>query len=175
MISDITFGGLLLGFCAWCSNIWPGIETWPRAALSRFVWWALPFACIALEQDVPWDHAFYLGLAAWVGAWIPHTDMPDVRDDWRALLGDVAVAVLRAASLLAIPTAVFWYCGAFWFAMAYAIGSVVPAILLADKLPHGMRGMRTERQVAGVLFGAMVGMCVAAAIAIDVPTVDYLN
>ena len=129
---------------------------------------------IAVEQGVAWDHAVYLGTAAWLGAWIPHTEMPDVRTYWTSMLGDVAVAVARAVALLAAPAMVFWSCGAFWFAMVWAAGSVVPAILAGNMLPHRWAGLRTERQMAGMLFGCAVGLCVAAAIAIDVPTPDLL-
>ena len=37
-MGDILFGGVILGVSAWASNIWPGVETWWRAAVSRFVW-----------------------------------------------------------------------------------------------------------------------------------------
>lgn len=171
----LALSAAILGTAAWGSNIWPGIETWWRAALSRVIWWGAPFAAIALVNDAPWGHAACLGAAAWCGAWLPHSAMVDVRTHWAAMLSDLAMSVLRAVVLLALPAGVFWLCGTYWLAMIAAAGGVVPSILAGSLLPHRWRGLATERQVAGVVFGASVGFWVAAAILIPDALPDRLQ
>ena len=173
-VLTIGMAAMLLGSAAWASNIWPGVATWRTAALSRLLWWGLPFSGIALLCDVPLDHAVWLGSAAWVGAWVPHTEMPDIRSHPDEMLANLAIVVLRVAALLSFPAAVFWVCGAFWFAMVLAVAAVLPCILLANLGDVDLPGLRTRRQVAGALFGASTGLWVAVAIIVPDPLVDHL-
>lgn len=167
---------VLMGAACWASNIWPGRENLWRGAVSRLLWWAVPFFLIALICDVPLSHAAILGGAAWVGAWIPHTEMPDIRTHSAAMLVDLVLVLVRVATLLACPAAVFWLCGAFWFGMVMAVALVLPCILAANTslAPAGWPGLATSRQVAGVLFGMTTGACVAMCILVPDPMMDRL-
>ncbi len=154
---------LMTGAC-WVSNLWPGVETWRRAAASRLVWWGLPFTLVAWMNGAPLDNAAYLGLAAWAGAWVPHVRIPDVNGHWPAVVAEAVIVLLRVAALLAPPACVFWLCGAYWPAMLFAAGSAAACMQAAVALPHGWPGLRDARQVSGVLFGTCVGFWLAVAV-----------
>lgn len=167
-------GALILGSAGWGSNIWPGVETWPRAALSRLVWWATPFALIAFSNDVSPSHALWLGTTAWLGAWIPHASMPDADSKQEKMVLDLGIVVLRVTGLLLLPAATFWLCGAYWFAMICAVASVIPCVLVGNLVTLPWAGVRTKQHVAGVLFGASTGMWVSVAINAPTPWMDRL-
>ena len=168
-------GAVILGFSSWGSNIWPGRHALWRAAVSRLLWWGGPFGLIAILNDVSPYHALWLASAAWLGAWIPHTEMPDVASQQSKMMVDLGVVVLRVTGLLLLPTATFWVCGAYWFAMICAVASVIPCVLIGNimvTLP--MFGLRTKQQIAGVLFGLATGMWISVAINAPTPWADRL-
>lgn len=167
-------GAAILGLAAWGSNIWPGVETWWRAAVSRLIWWGGPFGLIAVLNDVSPTHALWLGTAAWLGAWIPHTEMPDLGSKQAVMMLDLGIVVLRAAGLLLLPTATFMLCGAYWFAMVCAVASVVPCVLVGNLVTLPVPGLRTKRQTAGALFGLTTGIWISVAINAPTPWVDRL-
>lgn len=168
-------GAVILGFASWGSNLWPGIHSWRRAALSRVLWWGGPFGLIALVNAVEPTHALWLAGAAWLGAWIPHTDMPDVGSKQSKMMLDLGIVVMRVAGLLLLPAATFWLCGAYWFAMVCAVVSVIPCVLVANLVTLPWVGLRTKRHMAGVLFGLATGIWISVAINAPTPWVDRLN
>lgn len=165
---------LILGTCAWASNIWPGIENWSQAAVSRLLWWGGPFAVIAAINGADWDHAIYLGLAAWLGAWIPHTAMPDIRSYSTDMLVDLGLVVVRVLALLALPTGLFWLSGAFWPAMICATAGALPCVMIGILVTPPLPGLRTPGQVSGVLFGLSTGAWIAVAILAPTLMTDHL-
>ena len=165
----------LMGLATWASNIWPGEGSFARAALSRAVWWGIPFGLVVWLNGAPPGNAALLGVAAWLGAWVPHTaSLPNSNVHWLMALVDLAVLVLRVVALLTPPTVVFWLCGANWAAMVVAAAVPTLCVLLAQVLPHGWPGLRDVRQVAGVLFGVSTGFWLAVAVWVPTTSPDLL-
>ena len=173
--AQAVLAGALLGGCCWAANLWPGTQTWRQAAVSRLFWWALPFGSIAVLNGASPGHALWLACAAWAGAWIPHTAMPDTRSGAGEMLTDAAVVVLRCLALLAPPAAVFWTCGAFWVAMAAAAFGAMPCVLLGNLVTLPLPGLRNKRHMAGALFGVSTGVWIVIAIMAPTPGIDRLN
>jgi hypothetical protein len=174
-VNHATLSALVLGGAAWASNIWPGISTLPTRMLSRLIWWAVPFVLIAMINGAPFTHAVWLGSAAWVGSWVPHVEMPDTEVYWPTMLTDVFIVLLRVAILLAGPAAVFWLCGAAWFSMVSATACSALCVLGGNAISGSLRGIRTKREITGVLFGAQVGVWLTVAILLPTPMPDGLQ
>ncbi len=165
---------LMLGLCAWASNAWPGDSSLWRAALGRFVWWGLPFGVIVLMNDAPLGNACIMAVAAWLGAWIPKVECPDIRVHWTEMTADLVVLLCRTAALLALPAAVFWLCGASWEMMVLAATGVIPCVYAGNAV-HGIgRGLHVPGEVANVLLGADVGFWLTVAVMVPTPWRDYL-
>ncbi len=173
-ILSCLFGALILGLASWGSNVWPGVKTLWRAAVSRLIWWGASFGIIAILNEASSSHALWMGTAAWLGAWIPHASMPDVESKQEKMMLDLAIVVMRVAGLLLLPTATLWMFGAYWFAMVCAVASVVPCVLVGNLVQLPWAGVRTKQQMANVLFGASTGMWISVAINAPTPWVDRL-
>ncbi len=164
----------LMGLVCWASNIWPGVETWPRAAVSRLLWWGGPFGLIVWLNGAPVIDSLVLAAAAWLGAWVPHVEFPDIDAHWTSVAGEAAVVLIRVAALMTPPAAVFWLCGAYWPAMLFAAASASPCMWSATSLPHRWPGLADEKQVSGVLFGLATGFWLAVAVWTPTPAPDLL-
>ena len=172
MLAALTSSGMMAS--CWASNVWPGAEDIWHAALGRLIWWAAPFALIVWINGAPLEHSLWLGAAAWVGAWVPHVPLPDVDNHWAAVLMEIGITLLRTLAMLAPPAGVFYLCGAYWQAMVLASMSTMMCIKIAHVAPHRWVGLRSGRDVAGVLFGASVGFWLAVAVWTPTPTPDLL-
>ncbi len=165
----------LLAICAWASNIWPGQHSWTRAALSRLLWWSVPFGIIVRLNGAPWDHVAWMMGAAWIGAWVPHVECPNVHIHLTELIADTIVLLMRVFMVLMPPMAVFYLCGASWFFLVIATVSVLPCVVAGNLLPPIGLGLRAPREIAGVMFGAEVGLFLTLAIVQPLHLPDLLN
>ncbi len=172
MLAALAVG--IMSVATWASNVWPGVATWPRAAAGRAIWWGAPMGLIVWLNGASVDHAMQMAAAAWIGAWVPQTTLPDVGTHWPVMLRETGVFVLRVLVLLAPPAVVFHLCGAYWWAMVLAALSAVPAMQMGASLPHHWLGLRDERDVSGVVFGASVGFWLAVAVWTPTPAPDLL-
>ncbi len=154
----------LMAAVCWASNIWPGNGTWTRAAIGRAIWWGAPIGAVVWVNGAPAGNAAIMAAAAWVGAWMPHEALPNIREHWTVVLAETVIVLCRTLAMLALPAAVFLWCGAYWPAMVWAAVSAAPCMQAALGLPHGWPGLRTSQQVAGVLFGACMGFWLAVAV-----------
>ena len=164
----------LMGFSCWASNLWPGSGTILRGAVARVLWWGVPFTAIVWLNGAPLHDAVILGVAAWAGAWVPHSEFPSYQDHWPSMLADLIVIVMRCAAVLAPPAGIFWLCGAYWPAMLWASFGMLPCMYLSAVMPHRWAGFCNEKQVSGVLFGMTTGVFLAVAIWTPTPALDLL-
>ena len=164
----------LMAGCCWASNVWPGHDTWARAAISRVLWWGGPIGLVVWSNGAPIENAMILGFAGWCGAWTPHVEFPQEGSDWQTISLETAVNLLRVATLLAPLAAVFWLCGADWTSMLLAVGSSASCMYGAVRLPPVGTGLSSNQEIYGVLFGAAVGFWLAVAVWSPMPAPDLL-
>ena len=167
-------GVAIMTLACWASNLWPGKTLW-RGCVSRFVWWAIPVAVIANVAGSPPHHALLLGTAAWIGSWMPHTEMPDYHMPPVVFFGDLLMVVLRCTIMLSPITAVFWAIGAFWFEMIKVAAIATVCVYVGALVPSNIEGARQGSELSGVMFGSALGLFIVLAVSISTPRVDLLQ
>ena len=167
-------GVVTMSLACWASNLWPGTTPW-RGCVSRLVWWAVPVSMIASVAGSPPHHALLLGSAAWLGSWMPHTEMPDHRMPAAVFAGDLVIVILRCTIMLAPITMIFWAIGAFWFEMIKASAIATVCVYVGALMPSTVDGARQGRELAGVMFGAALGLFIVLAVSIPTPRADLLQ